>query len=224
MSSPAAPGNPPRVQERDRDGSRVRFFYRFSRYYCRLTFLLAFRGQVFGARRVPQRGGVLLACNHQSFLDPILAALPMSRECAFMGRDTLFANPAFRRLIESLNCFPVKRGTADVGAIKESLRRLKQGYALVTFPEGTRSSDGSIGPMMPGSILIARKARVPIVPTLISGAYECWPRDAVWPRLGRIIVAYGDPITPEQQQRLGDEGCVERVRNVLLALQKRYAI
>src|SRR5262245_28199568 len=108
----------------------MRPWYRFCRWLCHGVFLVFFRGRVYGRDNVPLEGGVLLACNHQSYLDPVLATLALPRECHYMARDTLFRNPQFRRMIESLNAFPVKRGTADIGAIKETLRRLKNG-ALV---------------------------------------------------------------------------------------------
>jgi 1-acyl-sn-glycerol-3-phosphate acyltransferase len=199
-----------------------RLYYRFCQFWCRVVFLLFFRGRTIHLNRVPRTGGVLLASNHQSFLDPVLVTLAAPREFAFMGRDTLFNNPRFRRLIESLNCFPVRRGSADVRAIKESLRRLRAGYALVAFPEGTRTSDGTIGPMLPGMILIARRAGVPIVPTLIQGAYEAWPRTSKFPRPRPITVVYDEPLHLPPASEMSDEECVRVLRGRLLALQQKY--
>jgi 1-acyl-sn-glycerol-3-phosphate acyltransferase len=180
------------------------------------------RGRVFGTRNVPLTGGVLLVCNHQSFLDPILATFALPRECHYMARDSLFRNPLFRRLIEGLNAFPIKRGTADMWAIKETLRRLKAGRLVTTFPEGTRTEDGSVGAMQPGVILLARKAGVPVVPAMILGAFEAWPRHSPLPRPHPIIVAYGEPLPPEMLKRLGDEECIRVVRDRIIALMERY--
>ncbi len=165
----------------------------------------------------------MLACNHQSFLDPVLATQALSRECAYMARDTLFRHPIFKKLIESLNAFPIKRGTADISAVKETLRRLKMGQLITAFPEGTRTLDGSIQAMQPGSVLIARKARVPLVPTLILGAFEAWPRNAIVPRpFSPVIVAHSEPILPEQLDALSDEACIELVRNRIVAMMEHY--
>ena len=161
---------------------RMRFWWWWWRLWCQALYVLLYHGRVYHTSRVPVEGGVLLLANHQSFFDPILATLALPRECHYMARDTLFRNRWFRKLIESLNAFPVKRDTADVGAIKETLRRLKKGALVTVFPEGTRTLDGSVRPMQPGVVLIARKARVPLVPTLILGAYEAWPRHAALPR------------------------------------------
>ena len=80
----------------------MRAWYRFCRIVCQGVFTGFFRGRVFGCRNVPRTGGVLLVCNHQSYLDPVLATAALPRECHYMARDTLFRNAFFRRLIESL--------------------------------------------------------------------------------------------------------------------------
>jgi 1-acyl-sn-glycerol-3-phosphate acyltransferase len=170
---------------------------------------------------VPTTGGVLLVCNHQSFLDPVLATQALPRECHYMARASLFRNAFFRRLIESLNAFPVKPGTADVGAIKQALRRLRRGALITAFPEGTRTPDGHVQPMHPGVVLIARRAGVPIVPTLILGAFECWPRQArlPWPR--PIIVAYAQPLWPTEMVGVDDERCIGVIRERIVRMMER---
>lgn len=180
------------------------------------------KARFFGMGHVPRQGGVLLVCNHQSLLDPVLATMALPRECSYMARDTLFEHPLFGRLIRSLNAFPVRRGAADVGAIKESLRRLKQGMSLLVFPEGTRTPDGRIRQMMPGLGAIARKAKVPIVPTLIDGAFQAWPRESRLPRPGNAIIEYGTAIMPNEYARLGADELMELIRGRLIAMQHRW--
>ena len=200
----------------------MRLYYRINRLAAQALYLLLFRGRAFGTKNVPTEGGVLLVCNHQSFFDPILATLALPRECHYMARDTLFRNPYFRKLIESLNAFPVKRGTADVGAIKETLRRLKRGALVTVFPEATRTLDGSVRKMQPGVVLMARKSKVPLVPTLILGAYEVWPRQAKLPKLGPVIISYGQPLTPAEMKDLPDDECIAIVRQRIVDMMKRY--
>jgi 1-acyl-sn-glycerol-3-phosphate acyltransferase len=145
-------------------------------------------------------------------------ALP--RESCYMARDTLFHNRLFGRLIASLNAFPVKRGTADLAAVKESLRRLKAGMSLVLFPEGTRSDDGRIKPLLPGLGAIARKARVPVVPTLVDGASRCWPRECRFPRPGNVIIQYGEPIPPEALAGRSADEITDLLRERLIVMQQ----
>lgn len=200
----------------------MRRYYRYCRVVAHALFLLLSRGRVFGTRNVPLDGGVLLVCNHQSFLDPILATLALPRECHYMARDSLFRNHWFRRLIESLNAFPIKRSAADVGAIKETLRRLKRNALVTVFPEATRTPDGRVQRMQPGVVLLARKARVPLVPTLILGAYEVWPRRALLPRPGPVIIAYGKPLWPGQMTDRSEEECINIVRDRIVEMMTRY--
>jgi len=166
---------------------------------------------------------VLLVCNHQSYLDPVLATLALRRECHYMARDTLFRGGLFERLIVSLNALPIRRSSADLSAIKETLRRLRQGALITVFPEGTRTPDGRVREMQPGVVLLARRAGAPLVPTLILGAYECWPRQARLPRPHPVIVAYGQPLTPTEIRERDDEECMRLVRARILEMMERYA-
>lgn len=198
--------------ETDRPGpAGMRLYYRFMRCLSQLAFVLYFRGRVFGLRNVPLKGGVVLACNHQSFFDPLSATLAIHREGNYMARDTLFTNPLFGRLIRSVNAFPVKRGAADVGAVKEILRRLKDGKAVLVFPEATRTRDGRIGPINVNSMALAKRAGAAVVPTVVDGAFEAWPRDRLLPRPRRMYVTYAEPITPEQVQDWPAERIAETV-------------
>jgi 1-acyl-sn-glycerol-3-phosphate acyltransferase len=184
----------------------------------RIAFVLAFRVRVFGQRNVPRRGGVLIVSNHQSYLDPPLLAVGLERPVSFMARRTLFRNPAFGRLIAALNAFPVTRGGLDIAAMREAVRRLHDGAALVVFPEGTRTPDGEIAPLHAGMLAIVERANVPIVPAVIEGAFEAWPRDST-PRTGEISVLYGRAIRPEEHNRLSRAELVERLQSELSRLQ-----
>ncbi len=195
--------------------------YLVCQWACQLLFAYYFRLRIFGGAYVPRQGGALLVCNHQSFLDPVLAAVGLPRECDFVARDTLFRQPLFAALIRYLNAIPIKRGEADVGAIKETIRRLRDGRAVVVFPEATRTATGAVAPMQPGTALIARKVRVPMIPTRIDGAFEAWPRQSKYPLPCAIRVAYGAPLTPADLQSLSDEEAIAEVRRRILALAPR---
>jgi 1-acyl-sn-glycerol-3-phosphate acyltransferase len=199
----------------------VRFYWRFLRFLCRWATILHLKVRVHGVRNVPRQGAVLLVCNHQSHMDPVLVSMALPRESCYMARDSLWASKWFGKLITSLNAFPVKRNTADLGAIKESLRRLKQGMSLVVFPEGTRTPDGRIHPMFPGLASIARKAGVPIVPVLIDGMYQAWPKGSPLPKSGNVIIRYGEMIQPAEYAALSAEELVQFLRKRLIEMQHR---
>ena len=193
----------------DYQGLAHRLWYSGCRRVCQVLGSAAFGVRCFGQHNVPAFGGALLASNHQSFLDPMLAGLGLSREVHYMARDSLFRNWAFGWLIRSLNAFPVKRSTADLAAIKEALRRLKRGQLVLLFGEGTRTQDGRIAPLQPGIIMLARKAKVPVIPVVIDGAFEAWPRHHKLWRFEDIRTKYGQPMTAQQIKDQGDESAAK---------------
>jgi 1-acyl-sn-glycerol-3-phosphate acyltransferase len=185
--------------------------------------MLLFRLHVSGQGMIPKKGGVLLVTNHQSFLDPWLAGLAPPRQVHSMARDTLFKGGLLQWLMELLNAFPVKRGTADLGAIRGAVERLEKGYVVNIFAEGTRSEDGSIGPIAPGVALILHrtKTEVPIVPVIIDGAFAAWPRKARFPRPRPVRIVFGRPIPPAEWRALPPQELGGRIRRELVALQEQ---
>jgi 1-acyl-sn-glycerol-3-phosphate acyltransferase len=156
---------------------------------------LLFDLKVFGKRNIPRRGGALLLANHQSYLDPVLVAVKIDRPVSYMAKAELFEKKGlFKRLIESLHAFPVKRGTGDVGAIKQAIGRLEQGYLLNMYPEGTRSKTGDLGPILPGVAVIVRRAGVPVIPVIIDGSFRAMPKGAKFLRKCQIRIYYGQPL------------------------------
>src|SRR5205085_8789890 len=121
-----------------------------------------------------------------------------SRRMNYLARDTLFRVPVLSQLITFLDAIPIDREGGGLAGLKETLRRLKAGELVLIFPEGTRTRDGSVAPLKPGFISVARRSRVPLIPVGIDGAYQAWPRSAPLPRLGQIAVVVGEPISAEQ--------------------------
>ncbi len=175
---------------------------------------------MFNRHFEPTSGGVIYVSNHQSFLDPVLISIALRRQMNYMARDSLFKIPGFRQLIMSVNTFPVKRGKADLSALKESMRRLKAGVQLAIFAEGTRTRDGRIGEFLPGVAILAQRAAEWTVPVLIDGAFEAWPRTQILPSLGtNIVVQYGQPIHCSEARKMKSIGFVSEVRRRLIIIQ-----
>lgn len=194
-------------------------WYRGMRRAAQMGSVLLWKIRVFGRRHEPAHGGALYISNHQSFLDPVLMALALRRPMNYMGRQSLFRYPLLRSLMESLNAFPIRRGTADVAALKEAMRRLRAGAQLVVFAEGTRTRDGRIGPFLPGVALLAQRAARATVPVVIDGAFEAWPRTRAIFRPGRIVVQYGRPISQARARRIDSQAFVNEIRRRIIAMQ-----
>ena len=155
---------------------------------------LVWRLEVQGASNVPLEGGVIIAPNHLSVLDPPLMGCACPRELRYLAKAELFRNRLFARFICRLGAFPVERGTADVGAIKTALQFLKDGRAVIIFIEGTRGTGEHLLPPTPGVTLLARQSGAPVVPTAIVGSEQAWPKGSKLPRRAQVKVAFGEPV------------------------------
>ena len=155
---------------------------------------LLFRFRVLHRERMIMKGPVIIAMNHQSYLDPPLAGLAAGREMYFLARDTLLDVPVLGWLLPRLNVVPVDQEGNDRSALKALLRILKAGNGTIVFPEGARTLDGELQPVLPGIGFIIAKTRAPVVPMRIFGAREALPRGGGRLRFVPITIVVGEPI------------------------------
>ena len=157
-----------------------------------------------GKGNVPRRGPLLIVANHQSWFDPFLVGLSIPRRMRFMARRTLFTNHrVLGAFLSGLNIIPVNQEGFAREGLRLTRQKLEAGEAVLVFPEGQRTWDGKIGPLMPGMTLVIRQTRANILPVGIAGAWDAWPR---WKRLptlsppvlppnsATIAVSVGKPI------------------------------
>lgn len=195
-------------------------WYRLSRWACRLFCILFFHFRVYGRENVPEKGAFLLVSNHQSYLDPVLCGVGLKRSLNFLARDSLFGNRFFSWLISSLNAIPVRPDKADLSAMRMVIGRLKQGDAVCLFPEATRTCDGKITSFKGGFGFLARRGEAAIVPVVIDGAFECWPRHKkIFSPGGRIVVSYGKAIPAEQAKKMNDGQLAKLLTDTLRQMQ-----
>lgn len=185
--------------------------------------VLLYRSKRVGRENIPASGALVVVCNHQSLFDPPLVShCFMRRALHFFARDSLFTIPVLGFLIRRLQAFPVKRGEADTGAIREALSRLDTGAAVLLFPEGTRSKDGEVQEFKRGALLLLRKARCPVLPVALDGPIDAFPRTRRWPRLFgvRIATVVGEPIEHAELFENGPDAALERLRREVEALKE----
>ncbi|MFC1783989.1 lysophospholipid acyltransferase family protein [Planctomycetota bacterium] len=199
----------------------MRVWYRGWQYAAQVAFSAYFNIRVLGRENVPLQGPVLLVSNHQSYLDPVLCGIGLDRELDYIARDNLFKNRPFAWYIRSLNAFPLQRGQADISAIRTIVDRLRQGRAVLLFPEATRTQDGRISLIKGGFELIARRGGATTVPVVIDGAFEAWPRHQRLMSMGQIKVMYGPAITVQQVGEMGRQDFVNRINQQLRRMQNQ---
>ncbi|OQX91340.1 MAG: hypothetical protein B6D58_08500 [candidate division Zixibacteria bacterium 4484_95] len=154
--------------------NRVNSFYWGCHFVINLYMRSLCRLELYGLENIPAEGGLIIASNHTSIADPFLLGSTVPRELWFMAKKELFKSFLLKNIISRLNAFPVDRFGFDIDVIRQSLAVLKQGKALVMFPEGTRSKDGIIRKGKIGIGMLAKKAGIPIVPVYMENTRKAW--------------------------------------------------
>jgi 1-acyl-sn-glycerol-3-phosphate acyltransferase len=172
----------------------MNFHYWVGYHLSRLVGRLFFRLRVVHRERMLQSGPVILAMNHQSYLDPPLAGITCDRAVYFLARRTLLEERLLGWLLPKLNVIPVNQEGIDRSALKVLIRVLKAGNAALVFPEGSRTVDGSLQPAEPGLGLVIAKTLAPVVPMRIFGAHEALPRGDGGLHFVPITIVVGEPI------------------------------
>ena len=160
------------------------------KFLCRL--------RVYGAERMPMRGGLVVAANHFSWVDPPALGAASPRNLYFMAKVEAHRVPGFGEIVRSLGAFPVRRGESDREAVRTMRQIVRDGHALGLFVEGTRQRSGIPGRAQPGAAMVAINEEVPVIPVAIHGS-QSW-------RLGNfapVSVAWGQPMSFEGLPRGG---------------------
>lgn len=154
------------------------------------------RGRIYGAKKVPMRGPMIVVANHASNFDPPLLSNCMRRPVSFMAKESLFRVPVLAPAIKAYGAYPVKRGSADRSAIREAMKQLEQGWAVGIFLQGVRTPDGRVPDPKLGAALIAAKAQVPLLPVSLWGTENILPKGASVPKPAPVTVRIGELIPP----------------------------
>ena len=184
------------------------------RAFCILVKAALTRTTVSGLEHLPQTGGVLLVSNHASNADSVVLMALAPRPLMFMAKEEL-SRPRLARLILHLwgGSFPVRRGSADVGAVRAALALLDAGAALVIFPEGTRQPDG-LGAAHRGVGYLASRAGKPVVPVALLGTGEINGVGDLR-RRPRFEVRFGEPFTVSAEDEDPTQAIMRRIAALL---------
>ena len=152
---------------------------------------LFFKIEFSGVENIPEHGGVVIAANHQTYLDPFWLSLEVKRPTRYLAWSDAFRWPIVGRGLVWLGAWPLALEGSDPGAIRRSLQWLREGGVVVIFPEGGRSTaSGELERFKAGAVRLALEANVPILPVTIKGGNRIWPRGWRLPHLGKVEVIY----------------------------------
>jgi 1-acyl-sn-glycerol-3-phosphate acyltransferase len=145
--------------------------------------------RVYGAERVPQTGGLVVASNHFSWIDPPALGAACPRTLYYMAKVEAHRVPGLGELMRAFGAFSVRRGESDRDAVRTMRQIVRDGHALGLFVEGTRQRSGVPGPVQPGAAMVAINEGVPVSPVALQGS-DSW-------RLGNfhpVSLAWGSPL------------------------------
>ena len=184
---------------------------------------LLFRPTVIGAENIPLEGPVLIAPIHRSNVDFALTLFISKRKVFFMAKDSLFHVPLLGPLITHLGAFPIHRGSADRESMALSEAVLRQGHALVLFPEGTRKEGRGVAPLHDGAMFLAARTGAKVVPVGIGGSDRAMPKGAKLPRPVKLTIVVGAPIDPPSSEgRVSRRALTAKSEELRVALEKVY--
>jgi 1-acyl-sn-glycerol-3-phosphate acyltransferase len=154
--------------------------------------------RVYGAERMPLQGGLVVAANHFSWLDPPALGAASPRTLYYMAKVEAHRVPGLGQLMRSFGAFAVRRGESDRDAVRIMRQIVRDGHALGMFAEGSRQRGGVPGRVQPGAAMVAITESVPVIPAAIHGSQH-WRPGTFAP----VSVAWGEPMTFEGVPRGG---------------------
>jgi 1-acyl-sn-glycerol-3-phosphate acyltransferase len=167
-----------------------------------------FHLKVSGLEKLPKSGPYIICSNHQSYLDPLVLGSLMPadvfRSLFAVGTSEIFGKGFMRRLARSIKVVVVDPDANLVPAMRAGAFGLRHGLALILYPEGERSIDGTPRIFKKGAAILSIHLQVPIVPVAIAGFYEAWPRNQAFRGFAPLKMEFGDPILPPPESEASE--------------------
>lgn len=191
-------------------------FYNFVLNVFTLYSKVFYKYEVIGAENIPNEGNIILAANHKSNLDPIFVASAVkNRKIATIGKKELFDNKILAKILDKLCVIPIDRDNPGISTIKTILKKLKEGYAVGIFPEGTRVKGNGFGEAKAGLALFAVKGKADVVPISIISNYKIF---------NKVTIYIDKPISFEEyyKKKLSTEDYERLSGDVLEVIKDNY--
>lgn len=171
---------------------------------------------VKGKENIPDRACCFIG-NHTSILDIPLLMDSAERAMGFIAKKEMLKTPVIGYWMQQYHCVPLDRENAReaIKVIQQGAENLKNGYSMCIFPEGTRSKDGKVQEFKKGSLKLATKAKAPIIPVAIDGAYRAFEIDRKFKAID-ITITFGKPIYTDNLNRDEEKALADRVRDIIV--------
>lgn len=191
-------------------------FYKFVTKAFKCFVNIFYKYKVIGAENIPDEGNVIIAANHKSNLDPIFVASAIkNRKIACIGKKELFKNKLLGSILDKLYVIPIDRDNPGISTIKTILKKIKEGYAIGIFPEGTRVKGEGFGEAKAGLALFAVKGKASVVPISIITNYKIF---------NKVTIYIDKPISFEEyyKTKLSTEDYERLSQDVLEVIKDNY--
>ena len=189
----------------------------------------AARLEVVHAEHMPMEGRVVVVANHLSNFDPVLVCGCSPRGMRVMAKREMFETPLVGWTVWAFGAFPVRRHSADFGALRVGRNHLLAGRAVLVFPEGTRAPEQALIPALPGSAMLALLGDAPVVPVAVTGTEALRGPRAILGGLLRgrptVRVEFGEPFTLGEGAPTGrraEQATDLLMRRIAALLPERY--
>jgi 1-acyl-sn-glycerol-3-phosphate acyltransferase len=199
------------------------WFFQMVRQPLDLAWRLLFKIRYLDKHNIPgPDGGLIIAANHQSYIDPFWLGIPIRRPLRFLAWNEAFSWPLVGKFIHLFGAWPLQIEGSDPGAIRRTLHWLREGGAVVIFPEGGRGlPNGGMLRFKGGAVRLALEAGVPILPVTIRGAHRVWPIGQTIPRPSAVEIIYHPLFRVQQQPGEETRVCARRETERLAAVIKK---
>lgn len=187
---------------------------------------IMWRFKVFGKENLPQKEPFILCPNHASYLDAffILTTIPnwLRLKVFFLGLSTFFDVPIIRNLIKIGRILPIDLATNVADAMRACSYVLRHNEVMCIFPEGGRSTDGTLQPFKKGVGILAKELQVKLVPVYIDGSYQVLPRGKFFPSFHKVKVIFGKPCFPDELKVTGKQlGAEDDYQAIAMGLKEK---
>ncbi|MCF7796712.1 MAG: 1-acyl-sn-glycerol-3-phosphate acyltransferase [Candidatus Marinimicrobia bacterium] len=208
------------IKPRDPAAKEPTWVYQIAWILGHVLFRWNYRITADGLEHIPLEQSFIIVARHASYLDPFLFGIFIPFPVHFVTTADAYTHPVKQWFMDQLYTFPIRRHVQDLAALRNIIKLTAAGKTVGIFPEGERSMDGSPGEIVPETVRVLQRCKVPILPVEIDGAFEIWPRWSNVRRKGKVHVRF-KPVIPVSETANGEK-FTQRIRATIFPNEVTY--